>query len=217
MMTHQSILAFHLCLAALLWTPVGAGAKRPSLAPVETAQTGLVSVKASGNGLAAQPQKGNGSQTARASKDADVTVVREIDAAGLKKLLQRDVAANRPLLVNFWATWCEPCRDEFPDLVQIDAQYRSRGLEFVTVSLDDAADINTSVPQFLREMRAQMPAYLLNTAEPEAAIMTVDPAWGGGLPATFLFDARGNVVFKHIGRVKPAELRPAIQKVIGDK
>ncbi len=215
MMRHKSIVASHLCVAALLST--WAGAKGLSLAPVETAQAELALVKTREIGPAAQPQKGDGSQTARVGKDAGVSVVREIDAAGLKKLLQRDGATNRPLLVNFWATWCEPCRDEFPDLVQIDAQYRSHGLEFVTVSLDDAADINTSVPQFLREMRAQMPAYLLNTAEPEAAIMTVDPAWGGGLPATFLFDARGNIVFKHVGRVKPTELRPAIQKVIGDK
>jgi thiol-disulfide isomerase/thioredoxin len=144
-------------------------------------------------------------------------LVRELDLEGLKKLLQRDGKQSRPLLVNFWATWCDPCRDEFPDLVQIDRDYKARGLEFVTVSLDDLSDIKTVVPQYLKKMRAQMPAYLLNVPDPEPAIKSVDAEWGGGLPATFLFDAEGRIVFKHMGRVNAAELRAAIEKVAGRK
>jgi thiol-disulfide isomerase/thioredoxin len=144
-------------------------------------------------------------------------VVREIDLEGLKKLLQRGGEQARPLLVNFWATWCDPCREEFPDLVQIDKDYKARGLEFITVSLDDAGEIKTVVPQFLRQMRSTMPAYLLNVADPEPAIKFVDEAWGGGLPATYLYDAQGQVVFKHMGRVKPEELRKAIETVTSDK
>lgn len=143
--------------------------------------------------------------------------VREIDLDGLKKLIGRDGARPaRPLLVNFWATYCEPCRDEFPDLVAIDRDYRSRGLEFVTVSLDDAAEIKTSVPEFLGQMNAAMPAYLLNVADPEPAIKWVDQSWGGGLPATYLYDSSGRVVFKHTGRIKPAELRAALDSVTRD-
>jgi len=141
-------------------------------------------------------------------------VVREINLEGLKKLLQRDGQKSRPLLVNFWATWCDPCRDEFPDLIQIDKDYKARGLEFITVSLDDPAEIKTGVPQFLKEMRSTMPAYLLNVPDPEPAIKSVDETWGGGLPATFLFDAQGQIVFKHMGRIKPAELRAALSKVM---
>jgi thiol-disulfide isomerase/thioredoxin len=143
--------------------------------------------------------------------------VREIDAEGLKKILQRNEKNPRPLLINFWATWCEPCREEFPDLVQIDKDYKARGLEFVTVSLDDPADIKTSVPQFLRSMRAPAPAYLLNVPDPEPSIKMVDATWGGALPATFLYDAQGQIVYKHMGRVVPAELREALEKVISDK
>jgi thiol-disulfide isomerase/thioredoxin len=144
-------------------------------------------------------------------------VVREIDLEGLKKLLQRDGSQARPLLVNFWATWCDPCREEFPDLVQIDKDFKTRGLEFVTVSLDDPSEIKTAVPQFLRQMRSTMPAYLLNVPDPEPAIKFIDEAWSGGLPATYLYDAQGQVVFKHMGRVKPAELRKAIETVTSDK
>ena len=161
------------------------------------------------------------SQTSGASSSSSAAVpevsVREIDLDGLKKLIGREgggARPARPLLVNFWATYCEPCRDEFPDLVAIDRDYKARGLEFVTVSLDDAAEIKTSVPEFLRQMKALMPAYLLNVADPEPAIKWVDQSWGGGLPATYLYDAAGRVVFKHTGRIKPAELRAALEKTV---
>ena len=152
-------------------------------------------------------------RSSKASAQARTPVVREIDAEGLKKLLQRDGKQARPLLVNFWATWCDPCREEFPDLVQINKDYKARGLEFITVSLDDAGEIKTVVPQFLRQMRSTMPAFLLNVTDPEATIKWVDAEWNGGLPATFLYDAQGQVVFKHLGRVKPEELRAALEKV----
>ena len=156
------------------------------------------------------------SQIRKASQTRALSV-REIDAEGLKKILQRSEKNPRPLLINFWATWCEPCREEFPDLVQIEKDYKARGLEFVTISLDDPADIKTSVAQFLRSMRAPAPAYLLNVPDPEPSIKMVDATWGGALPATFLYDGQGQIVYKHMGRVKPAELREALEKVISDK
>lgn len=156
-------------------------------------------------------------QTRKASTRTPAATVREIDAEGLKKLLQRNSKSARPLLVTFWATWCDPCREEFPDLVQIDKDYKARGLEFITVSLDDPVDIKTGVPQFLRTMRAAMPAYLLNVADPEPAIKEVDATWGGSLPSTFLFNAQGQLVFKHTGRIQPAELRSAIEEVMNTK
>src|SRR6185503_17473265 len=63
-----------------------------------------------------------------------VAVVSPIDTEALKGLLTQQ--REGPLLVNFWATFCDPCRDELPDLVKIDKDYRPRSLEFVTVSLD---------------------------------------------------------------------------------
>ncbi len=143
-------------------------------------------------------------------------VVRQVDLAGFKKLLHPEPKNSRPLLVNFWATWCDPCRDEFPDLVKIDEDYRSRGLDFIAISLDDPPDIKTEVPKFLQQMHATMPAYLLNS-DPEPAINLVDPKWGGALPATFLYDPEGKVVFKHFGRVQTADLRAAIEKLVGSK
>jgi len=139
-------------------------------------------------------------------------VVAAIDTENLKTLLKE--SRQKPLLVNFWATWCDPCRDEFPDLVKIDSDYRPHSLDFVTVSLDDFTDIKTSVPKFLGTMNARMPAYLLNANDPEPAINAVDPKWQGDLPATFLYNDKGEVVYKHFGRVNATELRAAIDKLV---
>jgi thiol-disulfide isomerase/thioredoxin len=138
-----------------------------------------------------------------------------INAEELQALLKRD--DGRPLLVNYWATWCDPCRDEFPELVKIDAQYRAKGLDFIAISLDDLADLKTEVPKFLRLMKARMPVYLLNMSDPEPAINLIDPKWGGALPATFLYDSKGQVVYKHYGRIKTAELRAAIEKLVNSR
>jgi thiol-disulfide isomerase/thioredoxin len=141
--------------------------------------------------------------------------IRAINTDELRSLLKREGA--RPLLVNFWATWCDPCRDEFPDLVKIDEQYRSKGLDFIAVSLDDFADIKTQVPKFLQEVHGSMLVYLLNVPDPEPAINLVDPQWGGALPATFLYNARGQIVYKRLGRINVSELRAAIEKLVGSK
>lgn len=155
----------------------------------------------------------------RAPKQQATIEVKQVDLEGFKQLLpltrNADSKRTKPLLVNFWATWCDPCREEFPDLVKIDKDYRARGLDFIAISLDDPPDIKTSVPAFLNEMQATMPAYLLNVSDPEPAIQSVDRSWSGALPATFLYDTNGAVVFKHFGRVQTPELRAAIEKLVG--
>ena len=159
----------------------------------------------------AAPAQSNGAGAAGPSD------VHEINLDGLKKLLQRDPKDTRPLLINFWATWCDPCREEFPDLVRVDSDYRSKGLNFVAVSLDDISDIKSAVPKFLNEMKATMAVVLLNVNDPEPAIKAVDEKWDGELPATFLYDKEGKVIFRHFGKIKPDELRAVLDKAVGSK
>ncbi len=154
-------------------------------------------------------------QSAAAGSSQSAVTVREVNLEGLKKLLSREGEHAHPLAVNFWGTFCDPCRAEMPDLVRINSEFHERGLEFILVSVDDPGDIKKKVPQFLEEAGATtMPAYLINASDPEAVINLVDPTWNGGLPATFLYDAHGRMVFKHTGRVNPAELRQAILKTV---
>lgn len=198
-----------LALALMLALAVNASASNAS-ARRPTAARELASDGISGS------QRRKPARQAVRRKATALPVVTEIDGDGLKNLLQRGEAATaRPLLINFWATWCVPCRKEFPDLVKIDREYRGRGLEFVVISADDVAELKTDVPKFLHRMRAgEMPAYLLNATDTEAAMAQIDPTWGGELPATFLFDRQGKLVFKHTGIINAAELREEIEKVV---
>ena len=168
------------------------------------------------SGAAAQKEgapKPAASQKAPAASPAPT--VKEIDEAGLKELLESGKAAGRPLVVNFWATWCVPCREEFPDLVKFRADYDPAKLDFALVSLDDPSDIGGPVPAFLGEQRAgHFPSYLLNPDDPDAAIRLIDPTWHGELPATFLLDREGKVVYSRKGRVKVQELRDAVDAAL---
>ena len=202
LLTAAALYAALACAAGLASACAGQGA-----APKQ----GAAKPAAKPQGSAAKPE-GGGVKSAAAPK------VTEIKEAELKSLLGAGVGRERPLLVNFWATWCVPCREEFPDLVEIRGQYGPDTLDFVLVSLDDPSDIGKAVPEFLTEARATaFPSYLLNADDSDAAINLVDTTWSGELPATFLYDRSGALVFKHRGRVKPAELRDALDEVLKEK
>jgi thiol-disulfide isomerase/thioredoxin len=137
--------------------------------------------------------------------------VTQIDIEGLKALIKPN---GKPLLINFWATWCDPCREEFPDLVKLNNAYKGK-VDFVTVSLDDLADIDRDVPKFLAEMKSEMPAYLLHTPDEEAAINMVSKEWSGNLPMTVLLEANGKVGYQRNGRLKYETVKENIDRVLG--
>ena len=134
-----------------------------------------------------------------------------LDGEGFSRIIKPN---GKPLLINFWATWCIPCREEFPELVKIDAEYRGK-IDFITVSLDDLAEIRRDVPRFLFDMKAEMPAYLLRTPDEDAAIRLVAPDdWAGGLPVTVLFAPDGTRRYFRKGLVQPAVVRLAIDSTL---
>lgn len=150
-------------------------------------------------------------QSASETAAVSSSKITQIDIAALKQLIQPN---GKPRLINFWATWCGPCREEYPDLVKIDEQYRGK-IDFLTVSLDDVADKDTAVPKFLAEMKAQMPAYLLDTKnDDEAAIAAVSKTWNGALPFTILFDPNGGVAYVRQGKVRIDLLKAALGKYV---
>ncbi|MDQ3132921.1 MAG: TlpA family protein disulfide reductase [Acidobacteriota bacterium] len=149
-------------------------------------------------------------KTVKTVRTAVSPKVEQVDATALRNLLKTN---GKPLLVNFWATWCDPCREEFPDLVKIDSDYGEK-IDFITVSLDDAEELNTGVPKFLTEMKAQMPAFLLATQNEDAVIASVSKDWQGGLPFTILYDADGKIAYSRMGKVKIDVLRIEIEKLI---
>jgi thiol-disulfide isomerase/thioredoxin len=144
-----------------------------------------------------------------------VTETKKITAEELKSLAAP--TNKKPVLINFWATWCGPCHSEFPELVQIDADYRAKGLNFNIVSVDDFAVIDTRVPEFLKDYDSTMPSYLINIRgrkEIAKAVRRIAPKFNDIYPLTLLFDGAGKLVFQKIGRVDTKILRKEIDKVL---
>lgn len=138
----------------------------------------------------------------------------------LKTLLP--AAENRkPLLINFWATWCGPCYSEFPELVKIDGDYRKKGLNFVVVSVDNVALIDTKVPEFLSQFNSTMPSYLLYVPGGRSALAKavrgLTPKFPDVYPLTLLFDANGKLIYQKLGRIDQKILRAQIEKVLNKK
>ena len=138
--------------------------------------------------------------------------VTQIDDAQIKELLKPQ---GKPRLVNFWATWCGPCREEFPDLVKIDTEYRGK-IDFITISLDFVEEIDTTVPEFLTEMNAEMPTYLLTSADENKLIASIAKDWSGALPFTILYKQNGQVVFSREGKVDHQTLKLEIEKTLNN-
>jgi len=151
------------------------------------------------------------SNSATGKGKGPVPVVTQIDVGGLKALLKPN---GKPRLINFWATWCDPCREEFPELVKLDAAYKDK-IDLITVSLDEVEDIRSAVPKFLAGMRSNMPAYLLHADDEDAAIAAiagVSSEFRGSLPFTVLITATGEVAYSRAGKINPAVLNTELAK-----
>lgn len=120
---------------------------------------------------------------------------------------------NRVLLVNFWATWCEPCREEFPALVRLHNTYRGRGLSLVAISMDEPESV-TEIEAFLKSEGAQFGSYRHNFRDFGAFIDTVNPKWGGGIPATFIYDRSGKLVASWQGATQFEEFETTVKPLL---
>ena len=109
------------------------------------------------------------------------------------------------VLVNFWATWCIPCREEFPDLVRLYEERRDAGLAVISVSMDEPEN-KAAAQAFLEEHNAEFPAYIVDTENLKTLLETMDPAWTGAIPATFIFDRKGKKIYSHIGQLSYQEM-----------
>ena len=118
-------------------------------------------------------------------------------AFSLKNLSGEEVKLEsflgKVLILNFWAVYCPPCRDEIPSLINLKKKFAGNGLEIVGISVDQNPD---KVSEFVTEQQIPFPV-LMGTKE-------VSQAFGGinAIPTTFLIDRNLNIVKKHIGLVE---------------
>jgi thiol-disulfide isomerase/thioredoxin len=131
-------------------------------------------------------------EAARKAAAADASAARgpELVPASADALLAHvREAGARAVVLNVWATWCGPCREEFPDLLRLREAYRERGLELVLVSGDFEDQIG-EVREFLASHGVDFATYV-KTGRDMEFINTLSPDWSGALPATFVYDGDG--------------------------
>jgi thiol-disulfide isomerase/thioredoxin len=122
----------------------------------------------------------------------------EISIATPSEIKARIESSTAPLvLVHVWATWCDPCRDEFPELMEIYSQFKNQGLELILVSADDPTEME-SVEQFLQEQNCSVGS-LVSTELSQKFIEVLSPNWGGSLPSSFFY-ANGKLLHEWAGK-----------------
>lgn len=114
---------------------------------------------------------------------------------------------DQVVVVNFWASWCAPCREEMPDFAELRSRYRAAGVEFVGIAIDSP----DRVAQFLQRQPVDYPILVGGGSAHDLARQLGNPA--GALPYTIVLDRDGRVVLAHLGRLPRATLDAALRNI----
>jgi thiol-disulfide isomerase/thioredoxin len=153
----------------------------------------------------------------RDGESSSVAGVRGTDAAMVFGVTLPDTTGSQQsiaqwkgkvLVVNFWATWCVPCRDEMPEFVKVQREFGDRGVQFVGIAVDDVAKVR----DFAAELGLNYPALIGGYGAIELSKSLGNRI--GALPYTLFVDRAGRINRAHLGPLKPAELRAIVSQLM---
>jgi len=113
---------------------------------------------------------------------------------------------GKPIFLNFWATWCPPCVEEMPFINELYSEYKDK-VNFVMISVDNA-DSKDKVNKFIADKGFNFPVYTAEQADVYKAYNVQ------GIPTTYIIDASGNIIQKHVGGMTKSELKALLDKAL---
>jgi cytochrome c biogenesis protein CcmG, thiol:disulfide interchange protein DsbE len=135
-----------------------------------------------------------------------------IDLAGYQQLLAK--YHSKPLVVNFWATWCEPCRDEYPLIVELAKEFKPQGVAVLGIDMDDDSDMNL-VRRFIAKNQPPFPNYRQKPGiNLDAFYDGVNPQWKGTMPQTIFYGRDGSIVGFFLGTRPRAAFEQAFRATL---
>jgi peroxiredoxin len=122
------------------------------------------------------------------------------------KVIELSKLKGKVVLMNFWATWCPPCRAEIPDLIEVYNTYKSKGFEIVGIALDE--DGWSKVAPYIEEVKINYPVVLGSTK--------VVQQYGGieAIPTTFIVDKKGYIVASQVGLLSKELLEQKLKSLL---
>jgi thiol-disulfide isomerase/thioredoxin len=120
---------------------------------------------------------------------------------------------GRVLVVNFWATWCDPCREEMPALVAASKSFPSKDVAVVLVSIDTLKR-TPDVERYLAKEKIPFVCWQAKSHDPQPFIDAVDKGWSGAVPYTLVYDRKGAVAAKLAGPQTEGAIGAAVQRAL---
>jgi thiol-disulfide isomerase/thioredoxin len=121
---------------------------------------------------------------------------KNIPVIGFKEFEQQlNHTSDTIYVLNFWATWCGPCRKELPEFQKIHEDYSHKKIKVLLVSLDFLTAVSENLPDYLFNNHITAPVVVLNEPDANSWIDRVDPSWSGSLPATLIYRKNQRMFF----------------------
>ncbi|MDE2148281.1 MAG: redoxin family protein [Gammaproteobacteria bacterium] len=172
------------------------------LGVVVTVLAAALWLRLSGHALHPQPDR---TQTATAVNDPFPTDVQLPDLTGRMQAFSQ--WHGKLLLVNFWATWCVPCRKEIPDLIAEQRRYGSQGLQIVGPAVDDQKAVRKAAPDFGFDY-----PILTGSLDPMIMLMARLGNATSGLPYSVLVSPQGQIIHRQLGGFESEQLDQLIRQ-----
>ena len=121
------------------------------------------------------------------------------------ELFHLNTHKGKPVVINFWASWCIPCREEMPVLEKAYKEYKKKGVVFIGISVQDT---ETKAREFVKEFQVSFPTGIDMTG------VIRDSYRVYGLPTTFFIDREGKIDYLHVGGVNEELLKYELEKLL---